>query len=111
MLFDVTAQSPIGCRCCDICRKSCKCENCLTPPWDCGESNKSDPVDVEIEADDKEWSPEKIELLVTSLEEYRLEVYELEYGFNSLVGGCWESLVDRIGMSLPYIESIEDLMA
>ena len=111
VLFDVTAKSPVGCRCCDICRKSCKCENCLTPPWDCGESKKSDPVDVEMEADDKQWSSEKLELLVTSLDEYRSEVYELEYGSNSLVGGCWESLVDRIGMSLPYIESIEDLMA
>ncbi len=31
--FPQTNKSPVGCHCCDVCRKACKCGCCLPQPW------------------------------------------------------------------------------
>lgn len=106
--FSLSEKSPVGCKCCDICREKCQCSECVVVPWHCSVDYDSDDVVMgEVMLADDMMTDSMLEAFRINLKEYREVVYEEEYGENSIVSGYWSSLVERLMTSyLIIIKSI-----
>lgn len=109
--FSWSGESPLGCKCCDICREKCSCDGCLVVPWQSTASLEDDESDIEeaMLVDDI-MTEEMIVVFKENLKEYREGGYEDEYGQNSIVSEYWNVLVERLITSCIFIHSIDDLI-
>eukprot|EP00795_Rhopilema_esculentum_P007200 gene7200-12870_t len=102
---------PTGCRCCDVCKCTCECLECFLAPWAKEKITESGDIEMEDVSESlHKWSPEKLSLLEKSLQEYYIEVFQLDRGFTDVISEFWSIITDQILLSCSVVNTIDDLL-